>query len=108
MRTIPFRDMRQTLALAQAQIALLLAVPGMEWSQNDYIMLFAMNEMWRKEVNPTRRRMVGIVGAYLRHYRKLIAKLPEGGEMRENMQAEWDKLAEPYKNVIEERVEEKT
>lgn len=103
MRHIPFRELRATLKLAQTQTALLLAVPGMAWTQNDYILMFAMDEMWRGEVNPTYKRMVGIVGAYLRFYKRMIEKLPEG-DMRTNMQTEFEKLAVGMEDLIEEKI----
>ena len=102
MRHIPFRELRATLKLAQVQTALLLAVPGMAWTNNDYALMFVMDEMWRKEINPTHKRMVGIVGAYLRFYKRMIEKLPDN-EFKTNIKAEYDKLSEPYKDLLEEK-----
>lgn len=96
----PFRHMRLTLRLVQAQVQLLLAVEGMDWSQNDYAFFFAASEMWRHEVNPTYTRMIGIVGGWLRFYRKLIDKLPFG-EFRTNIETEWEKVSEEYKGLLE-------
>lgn len=97
---IPFRQMRQTLRLTTAQVALLLGIEGLEWSQQDYALFFVMKEMWHKTDNPTFTQMYTHVVTWLRFYRRLYAQLPEGHELRVTAESEWAKLVIGYEESV--------
>jgi hypothetical protein len=100
MNHIPFRQMRPTLKLIQAQSQLLLAVPGIEWPQNDYALFFAMADISKRMENPTRFQMVTQIAVWLRFCNRLIDSLPEDNPLRVDARTEFDKLSKPYKDVL--------
>lgn len=99
----PFRHMRLTIKLVKAQIQLLLAVEGMEWTQRDFATFFIMSEMGHKTENPTYPQIIGMLGGWLRFYRRLIDKLAYG-EFRTNIELEWTKVSEGYEDLLEEKI----
>lgn len=99
----PFRHMRLTLKLIMAQCALLLATEGVvAWTDQDYALFFSMSEMWHKLDNPTYPQQVGILGAFMRFYRTLIDKMPEG-DLRAQCEREWVKVTEGYGDLLKEK-----
>ncbi len=97
---IPFRQMRPTLRTIQAQVQLVLAIPTIEWPENDYALFLAMGEMGRAMDNPTRLQMLTQIGVWLRFYQRLIGMLPEG-ELRTNLTAEFQTISAPYQKLLE-------
>lgn len=98
----PFRHMRLTLKLVRAQVQLLLAVEGMEWKTEDYAKFFVMSETTHKthSSNPTYAQEIGMIGAWLRFYRKLLDRLPYG-EFKTNIEMEWSKVVMGYEELLE-------
>lgn len=101
----PFRDMRQSLSAAQVEVQLLLAVPGLEWPQTDYAFFMVMADMTQKaqKQNPTRKQMLAMLGAWLRFYKRLVEALPPDSELRGKVQAEFNKVSEPYQGLLNDR-----
>lgn len=97
----PFRHMRLTVKLIKAQVQLLLAVEGMDWTQRDFATFFVMNEMGHKTPNKTYPQAIGELGAWLRFYRRLLDKLPYG-EFKTNIEVEWGKVVMGYEDLLEE------
>ena len=100
VRKLPFREMRHTLNITRVQVGLLLAFEGAAWSQEEYALFFVMNEMVERTDNPTYTQYIGIVGAWLRFYKRLIERLPEGDPLRVNSEGEYEKLSTPYKELL--------
>lgn len=101
--TAPFRDMRTTLKMVKAQVALLLGIPGQEWAKEDYALFFILVDT--KLENPTRRTILIHLGAWLRFYRRLIMSLPEG-ELRKTGLAEFYKISARWSGLLEEKKHE--
>lgn len=103
MKRHPFRLMRETLRIVQAQCALLLATKDVaDWEQRDYAMLYIMNSMIKQFNNPTYVQYIGALGAYLRFEKRLIDKLVEG-ELKTTATVEWEKLGKDYPDLLEEK-----
>lgn len=98
---IPFRQMRQALKTAQAAVALMLAVEGLDWSQQDYAMFFILNQMWEKTDNPTYPQMIAQVVAWLRFFKRLIDCLPVSHATRLEAESEFQKISAPYRELVE-------
>lgn len=96
---IPFRNLRQTLMVINAECAMLLAVEGLEWSKMDYSMFLVMTEMWKKRDNPTYNQMLVFVGAWLRFLKRLIAQLPEG-DLKANSEVEFSKVSTGFEELV--------
>lgn len=97
---IPFRDMRQRLAATKAEAALLLGMESLTWAKDEYAMFMIIGEMSNKTPNPTYAQMQMLVGVWLRFYKRLIERLPDGHILREKCQVEFDKLAVGYEEVV--------
>lgn len=97
---IPFRHLRQTLRLAEAQTALLLGVKQIDWATNDYAMFTVMVQMTKQTKNPSYAKMFGMAGAWLRFLKRLIAALPDDYTLKASAQVEFDKLAQGYEEYI--------
>ena len=96
----PFRQMRETIRLCQAQCALLLGSNVFEWPRQEYAMLYIMNSMVRQFDNPGYKQYVGALGAYLRFEKRLVDMLPEG-ELKTTTSAEWAKVSKGYEDLLE-------
>lgn len=97
----PFRDMRRALTTTQAEIQLLLAAEEIPWSQEEYALFFALVEMTRNLDNPTRTQILTILGVWLRFYRRLIERLPDGDALHVAALAEFAKLSAPFQHLLE-------
>lgn len=98
----PFRDMRQALTAAHAEVQLLLGVPDIEWPQADYALFLSMSNMTlaAHKQNPTRKQVLAMLGAWLRFYKRLVEALPADNELRGKVQAEFNKVSEPYQGLL--------
>lgn len=95
----PFRHMRLTMQLAQAQVALLLGVQGISWEKAEYAMFYVLQNMVKQYDNPTYKQYIVGLAAWLRFYKRLVAKLP--AEARDKVQIEFDKLTADYQDLLE-------
>lgn len=96
-----FRLMREALRLTQAEVQILLGVKTIEWPPMEYSFFLALADMSKQVKNPTRKQMLTQLGAWLRFYKRLIEALPDGSELKPAVQAEFDKVSEPYKGLFE-------
>lgn len=103
IRPHSFRALRATLKATRIECQLLLAVQGVIWTEREYGTFFVMNDIWHKTSNPTYKQMIAMVVGWLRFYRRLWERLPEG-EFRGNMEREWSKLSIGYESLLEEKV----
>lgn len=100
----PFRKMRQSLHMIQALVALLLATEGVAWKQQDYAMMFILNQFIKQFDNPTYTQYVGALGAYLRFGKRLIDEIPDG-ILKTTSAAEWAKVSADYPDLLETEVQ---
>lgn len=103
MNPHPFRHMRLTMKLVQAQCALLLSVEGLGYTEQDYAVFFAYGELVHQFTNPTYKEYVGSLGAFLKFYEHLVDKIaPLGNDFEKNVRAEFVKVSSGYGDLIEE------
>jgi hypothetical protein len=98
----PFRQMRYDLRFVRAMAGLLLALPGQEWPQMDYVLFFSVSQLTDKMDSPTRNKMLGCIIWWLRFCKRLIDALPEG-DAKVNSVKEWDKVSTEYKYLLEDK-----
>lgn len=97
---LPFRRMRPTLALIRIEVQLLLSMELIEWEAQDYVKFLVMSDMTKAMKSPTHNQMLVLVGAWLKFYKSLLERLPEGHELRGKVQAEFEKASEGYKELL--------
>lgn len=99
----PFRQMRYDLRFARAMAQLLLAVPGKEWPQMDYVQFFAVSQVTDTMMkDATRPQMIGAIVWWLRFCKRLIEALPEGDAKAGSIK-EWDKVSTEYWYLLEDK-----
>lgn len=96
---LSFRNMRNTLIVAHAQVAMLLALPHVEWKEIDYAQFMVMEQMWRNRDNPTRNQVLVHVGAWLRFLKRLMDALPDD-DMKANCLVEFSKTSKGYEELL--------
>lgn len=74
---IPFRDLRRYAKILKIQAGLILAMPGIDWPQEDYVRYFGIKEVDEKTENPSYRKQLVILGAWGALFRLLLDRLPE-------------------------------
>lgn len=97
----PFRDLRTCQRTAQAECGLLLGLKHVSFPDMDYARFAVMSQMVMKLDNPTYAIAYAAAAAWLRFLQKLISELPEAHELRAKAQAEFDKLAAQYGDMLE-------
>ena len=100
MTNHPFREIRQALAAVKVEVSLLMAAPGTEWRREDYATYFMLAEMTKKIDNPSRQKLLMVLGTWLRFYRRLLDELPEDNLLRGTAQVEFQKISKPYEKLL--------
>lgn len=99
-KVVPLRQIYRNLRTVQVQVQFMLAVEGINWQLQDYATFFAMTEQSRVLERPDRKQLLTHIGAWLKFYKQLIDKLPEGLLIRDAALVEFDKVSEPYQGLL--------
>lgn len=98
-RVYPFRLMRDHIKRMQAAVGLLFAVEGLGLQPIDFARFNVMMGMWRATKNPTYIQMLTAVGAWLRFYKSLIDRMPEG-DLKTHAVGEYETINGEYAEVM--------